>query len=125
MYRLFLSCLFVIGIFTLQVSAEEVKKKTHKVLQFDNDYVTVWKTVIMPDQPLKMHRHDCSRVIVTLKGGTLLRIEETGETSELVFEDGKSYWLPEDPPGTLHGDINISQEPVEVVVIEVKSNDYK
>lgn len=96
---------------------------THRVFQFENEHVRVWKTVIMPHQPLKMHRHDCARVVVGLKGGSLTKIEETGETSELVFETGKAYWLNEDPPNTLHGDINESNEPIEVMVIEIKSLD--
>jgi hypothetical protein len=37
----------------------------------------------MPHQPLKMHRHDCARVVVGLKGGTLTKIEETGGTQPL------------------------------------------
>ncbi|MBA2727424.1 MAG: hypothetical protein H0U49_04545 [Parachlamydiaceae bacterium] len=96
---------------------------THRVFQFENEHVRVWKTVILPNQPLKMHRHDCSRVVVGLKGGTLTKIEETGETSELNFETGKAYWLTEDPPEILHGDINESEEPIEVMVIELKSLD--
>lgn len=92
---------------------------THRVFQFENEHVRVWKTVIMPNQPLKMHRHDCPRVVIGLKGGSLTKIEETGEMSQLIFETGKAYWLTEDPPGTLHGDINESDEPIEVMVIEM------
>lgn len=96
---------------------------THRVFQFENEHVRVWKTVIMPHQPLKMHRHDCPRVVVGLKGGSLTKLEETGEASELVFETGKAYWLDEDLPNTLHGDVNESDEPIEVMVIEIKSLD--
>ena len=93
---------------------------THRVFQFENEHVRVWKTVIMPNQPLKMHRHEVGRVIVGLKGGTLKKIEETGEVSDLVFDTGVAYWLDKDPPNTLHGDINLSDEPIEVMVIELK-----
>lgn len=93
---------------------------THRELQFENEQVRVWKTVIMPHQPLKMHRHDANRVVVGLKGGSLMKIEEMGETSELKFETGKAYWLTQDPPGTLHADVNESDEPIEVMVIEIK-----
>jgi beta-alanine degradation protein BauB len=93
---------------------------THRVFKFENEHVKVWKTMIMPNQPLKMHRHDCARVLVGLKGGSLTKIEDTGETSELVFETGKAYWMTEDPPGTLHGDVNESNEPIEVMIIESK-----
>ena len=99
--------------------------QTHRVFQFENEHVRVWKTVIMPYQPLKMHRHDCARVIVGLKGGTLTKIEETGEVSDLKFDTGVAYWLTEDPPNTLHGDINESDEPIEVMVIELKALDTK
>ncbi|MDE3045867.1 MAG: hypothetical protein KGJ02_04400 [Verrucomicrobiota bacterium] len=97
--------------------------QTHRVFQFENEHVRVWKTVIMPRQPLKMHRHDCSRVVVGLKGGSLTKIEESGETSELKFESGKAYWLTEDPPGTRHADVNESDEPIEVMVMELFGRD--
>jgi len=99
---------------------EPESSTTHRVFQFENEHVRVWRTVIMPHQPLKMHRHDCARVVVGLKGGSLTKIEETGEISELVFETGKAYWLTEDPAGTFHGDINESDEPIEVMVIEMR-----
>lgn len=69
-----------------------------------------------------MHKHDCARVIVPLKGGKLKKIEKTGEISTLNFETGKACWLDVDPSGTLHGDINESNEPVEVMVIEIKAS---
>jgi len=97
---------------TCVLNADEpsVDKTTHRELQFENEYVKVWKTVIMPHQPLKMHRHDYPRIVVGLKSGTLTKIEETGEKSELVFEAGKAYWALPDPLGTLHGDINLGSK---------------
>ena len=85
----------------------------------------VWKTVIMPKQPLTMHRHECGRVVVGLKGGTLKKIESTGEESPLVFETDKACWLAKDEAGTLHGDVNESDHPIEIMVIEVKSTASK
>ena len=120
MHSLILCSLIICGVVTASESSES--KGTYRVLQFENDFVKVWKTVIMPHQPLKMHRHDCSRVVVGLKGGTLTKIEETGERSPLVFETGNAYWLTEDPLGTLHADINESDDPIEVMVIECKAS---
>ena len=122
MFVRILAIVFTAACFELYCE-EEMNQKTHRVFQFENEHVRVWKTVIMPNQPLNMHRHDCSRVIVGLKGGKLTKIEETGETSELVFETDKAYWLTEDLPGTQHADINESDEPIEVMVIEIKSLD--
>jgi beta-alanine degradation protein BauB len=97
------------------------QKGTHRILQFENDLVKVWKTVIMPHQPLSMHRHDHDRVVVGIKGGVLKKIEQSGEVSDLILETGKAYWLTADPIGTLHADINESDEPIEVMVIEFKT----
>lgn len=110
------------SVFYQFLQCEEIRQNpnTHRVFQFENEQVKVWKTIIMPNQPLTMHRHDCARVIVGLKGGTLKKIEDTGEISDLVFETGKAYWLDEDLPNTLHGDVNESDEPIEVMVIEIK-----
>lgn len=107
--------------FCFSLNAEETSLKTTRVFQFENEHVRVWRTIIMPHQPLKMHRHDYPRVVVVQKGGTLTKIEETGETSPLIFETGCAYWLAEDPPEVLHGDVNESDEPIEVMVIELKS----
>lgn len=117
-----LFCFLTASICTLSIYANEsaAPQTTHRVPQFENDTVQVWKTVIMPHQPLKMHRHDHARVVVGIKGGTLKKIEEDGRVSDLVFETGKAYWLEADPEEELHGDINESEEPIEVMVIEFK-----
>ena len=108
--------------FAFQGVYAHVSNQTHRVFQFENEYVRVWKTVIMPHQPLNMHRHDSARVVVGLRGGTLKKIEQSGETSDLSFETGTAYWLTADPPDTLHGDVNKSDEPIEVMIIELKSS---
>lgn len=115
----------LILICSASLNGEEIIEKinTCRIPQIENESVKVWKTIIMPGQPLKMHRHDRDRIVVGLKGGILTRIEETGETSEIVIETGKAYWFTPDPPGTLHGDINQSDEPIEVMLIELKSTE--
>lgn len=108
---------------TVCLPAEEnaPQKATHRIPQFENELVKVWKTVIMPHQPLSMHRHDNDRVVIGIKGGVLRKIEQTGNISDLVLETGKAYWLTADPIGTLHADINESDELIEVMVIEFKT----
>src|SRR5688572_3819358 len=86
--------------------AEQVPTVTQRFPQFENDSVAVWKTVIAPNQPLSMHRHDHGRVIVALKGGTLEIVPEQGEPHTVTWETGKAYWLSPDLPGTMHGDVN-------------------
>lgn len=92
---------------------------TRRVPQLENESVKVWKSIILPGQPLSLHRHENGRVIVALKGGTLKVVEESGGSREMVWETGKAYWLAADPPGTRHGDLNEGPEPIEVMVVEL------
>jgi beta-alanine degradation protein BauB len=94
---------------------------TRREPQFDNEHVRVWKSIIMPNQPLALHRHDFGRTIVALKGGTLDVVDAKGQTMQkMVWETGKAYWLGADPPGQQHGDLNRGTEPIEVIVVEMR-----
>jgi hypothetical protein len=89
--------------------------------QFENAEVKVWKSIIMPNQPLALHRHDHGRTIVALKGGTLDVVDGKNRTMKtMTWETGKAYWLGPDPAGEQHGDMNRGTEPVEVIVVEMK-----
>ena len=99
----------------------ELEQTTGRTPQFENEYVEVWKSVIVPNQPLEMHRHDNPRAIIALKGGTLTVVSDAGEQRDMTWETGSAYWLDADPPGELHGDVNEGPEPVEVIVVQLKS----
>lgn len=89
--------------------------------QFENEHVRVWKTIIMPNQPLALHRHEFGRTIVALKGGSLDVVDGQGKTMKtMVWETGKAYWLDKDPAGEMHGDMNRGKEPMEVIVVEMR-----
>jgi beta-alanine degradation protein BauB len=95
--------------------------QTRREPQFENDDVRVWKSIIMPNQPLSLHRHDHGRTIVVLKGGALDIVDGSGKTMKtLTWETGKAYWLGVDPPGEQHGDLNRGTAPIEVIVVEMR-----
>lgn len=100
--------------------ADAASAATGRTPQFENEHVQVWKSVIVPDQPLEMHRHDNPRAIIALRGGTLTVVSDAGERREMTWETGRAYWLDADPPGELHGDVNMGPEPVEVIVVQLK-----
>ena len=102
------------------VRAQQDKTQTQRVPQLENEDVKVWKSVILPKQPLTMHRHDHPRVIVTLKGGTVEIVDERGTRERHVWETGKAYWLPANPPNSQHADVNTGDQPVEVIVVELE-----
>jgi hypothetical protein len=94
---------------------------TRREPQFENSNVRVWKSIIMPNQPLALHRHDFGRTIVALKGGTLDVVDKDGKTlQQLKWETGKAYWLDADPATQQHGDLNRTKEPIEVIVVEMR-----
>ncbi len=95
--------------------------ETRREPQFENEDVRVWKSIILPNQPLTLHRHDFGRTIVALKGGTLDIVDANGKTTkQVVWDTGKAYWLERDPPGQQHGDINRGTQPIEVMVVEMR-----
>jgi hypothetical protein len=94
---------------------------TRREPQFENEHVRVWKSIIMPNQPLTMHRHEHGRTIVALKGGTLDVVDPKGQTkTKMSWESGKAYWLDVDPAGEQHGDLNKGKDPIEVIVVEMR-----
>jgi beta-alanine degradation protein BauB len=93
---------------------------TQRFPQFENEDVKVWKSVVYPNAPLTMHRHDHPRVIIALKGGTMKIVEKSGGSEDHAWETGHAYWLPANPPGTQHADVNAGSEPIEVVVVELE-----
>lgn len=101
-------------------SLKTLTSSTHRVLLLENDQVKVWKTTIAPKQPLSFHRHEKPRVVVPITDTQLKVQEKTGETKSYDWKKGDAYWLNADPAGTLHGDVNESDHPMEVIVVEMK-----
>jgi hypothetical protein len=109
-----LGALLGVGVTRSQQSA------TQRVAQFENDDVKVWKSIVVPHAPLTMHRHEHGRVIIALKGGTMKIVEKSGASETHAWETGKAYWLPANAPGTMHADVNAGDQPIEVMVVELK-----
>ena len=121
----------VIGaVFAAGVTVGQQANISRRESQFENSEVKVWKSIIMPNQPLDqrtgpmaLHRHDHGRAAVVLKGGTLDVVDGKGATLQTyTWETGKAYWLDTDPVGTEHGDLNRGQEPIEVLIVELKND---
>jgi len=96
---------------------------TRRESQFENDELRVWKSIIMPRQPLTLHRHDHGRALIALTGGDLKVVDSTGKTLNTYhWERGKAYWLDADPPGQMHADVNDTSNPIEVIVVELRKD---
>ena len=74
---------------------------TRREPQFENGEVRVWKSIIMPNQPLALHRHDHGRTIVALKGGTLDVVDASGATMQkMKWEIRQGLLARRRPAGT-------------------------
>ena len=104
------------------VWSSEQPSSTQRVPQFENAHVKVWRSTIVPNAPVPLHRHDHGRVIIALEGGTMKIEDQSGRSETQVWETGKAYWLPANPPNTLHRDINLGDRPIEVMVVEVEDD---
>jgi hypothetical protein len=80
----------------------------------------VWKTTLLPDAPLTLHRHDHPRILVALTDGTLDLVDSTGSHDIHALQKDHAYWLPAMPPGAMHKDVNPGPKPLEVMVIELE-----
>lgn len=105
---------------TVTIMRSEQGATTQRYPQFENEDVKVWKSVVYPNAPLTMHRHDHPRVIIALKGGDMKIVENSGKSEDHAWETGHAYWLPANPPNTQHADVNAGKEPIEVMVVELE-----
>jgi len=105
------------------VLAQQQQPTTRREPQFENDHMKVWKSIIMPRQPLTQHRHDHGRALIALTDGVLKVVDPNGKvTTTYHWEKGKAYWLGVDPPGETHADVNETDKPIEVIVVELKKD---
>jgi quercetin dioxygenase-like cupin family protein len=107
--------------FVAGFAVAQTMSKTAREPQFENTEVKVWKSVVLPNDPLPLHRHEHPRVIIALAGGTMKILEDSSQSEIHQWQTGKAYWLPSNPPGTLHQDINIGDKPIEVIVVELQN----
>ncbi len=103
--------------------AQQQSPQTRREPQFENEQLKVWKSIILPNQPLTQHRHDHGRALVALTDGVLDVVDPTGTVRTTYrWEKGRAYWLGADPPGETHADVNNTGQPIEVIVVELKND---
>jgi hypothetical protein len=117
----------VIGtVFAAGVAVGQQNAPSRREPQFENTDVQVWKSIVMPNQPLSLHRHDHGRALISLNGGTLNVVDGSGKVMDTYkLEAGKAMWLEADKAGTQHADVNPGKQPVEVIVVQLKNDKPK
>ena len=99
------------------------QQQSHREDQFENQYLKVWKTTVLPKAPLALHRHDHGRALVALTDGVLQVQDKNGKVLDTYnLKAGKAMWLGKDPPGQMHADVNPGAKPVEVIVVQLQQD---
>jgi hypothetical protein len=113
-------------VFAAGVAVGQQAGASRREPQFENSEVQVWKSIVMPNQPLALHRHDHGRALISLNGGTLNVVDGNGKVMDVYkLQAGKAMWLEADKAGTQHADVNPGKEAVEVIVVQLKNDKPK
>lgn len=87
----------------------------HYKVEFENSSVRVLRTKVGPHQKTVMHSHP-DAVIVVLSGGKTKFTLADGKTEESDLAPGDTRWTP----AVVHQGENMSDQELEVIVIELK-----
>ena len=113
-------------VFAAGVAVGQQGAASRREPQFENSEVMVWKSIVMPKQPLALHRHDHGRALISLNGGTLNVVDGNNKVMDTYkLEAGKAMWLEADKAGTQHADVNPGKTAVEVIVVQLKNDKPK
>jgi hypothetical protein len=116
----------LVTVFAAGVVVGQQAATSRREPQFENSEVQVWKSIVMPSQPLALHRHDHGRALISLNGGMLNVVDANGKVMDTYkLEAGKAMWLDADKAGTQHADVNPGKAPVEVIVVQLKNDKPK
>ena len=90
--------------------------------QFENEHISVAKAKIMPDEEIGLHRDVYPQIVIALKGGTITRLEADGRQTDVNFPTGVAVFRDIDPPNEFHKSVNKGSKPVELIIIQLKSD---
>lgn len=108
--------LLAASLFSLELQSME------REIQFENQQIKVAKVKVLPYEEIGLHRDALPRIIVPLQGGTITRLETDGTTNEVTYTTGTAVYREADPAEMLHRSVNKSSEPIELIVIQFKTN---
>jgi hypothetical protein len=91
-------------------------------VQFENDQVRILSVKILAHEEIGLHRDAYPHVVMSIKGGTITRLEADGSKTEVHFPKGEAVFREADPVGAMHTSVNNTCKPIELVVVQLKSN---
>jgi quercetin dioxygenase-like cupin family protein len=88
----------------------------HYTIEFENDQVRVLRISYGPHEKSVMHGHPAS-VAVALTNAQVTFTMSDGKTEELRMKAGQTMWVPAGD----HLPENVGDQPMEVVLVELKT----
>jgi quercetin dioxygenase-like cupin family protein len=114
---MFFLMLFTLGLATSVFAQDAIKADPkHYTVESENARVRVLRIKYSPGEKSVMHRHPAA-VAIFLTDGKVKFTYPNGKTEEREFKAGQTLWTP---AGT-HLPENISDQPWEVILIELKT----
>jgi quercetin dioxygenase-like cupin family protein len=88
-------------------------------VKIDNDQVRILFVTSPQDAKSELHSHKMNRVMIYLDAGKMTLTEPSGKIETLNFKAGEALWSPAAGP---HISRNVSDHPVRIVEVELKSS---
>ena len=121
MRRIFFLTLFVLAVAVPALAQDPVKVDAkHYKVEFENARVRVLRIKYGPHEKSVMHRHpNAVAIFVTDANGKFTF--PNGKTQDFSSKAGETQWTP----GGLHLPENTSDQPLEVILVELKTRKHK
>ena len=115
--RLLVSVLFIIGVTSAAMAQDPVKVDSkHYTVEFENDQVRVLRIKVGPHEKSVMHQHpNAVAIFLTDVNGKFSFPKEPAQ--DVTSKAGEVRWTP----AIVHLPENTSNQPFEVILVELKS----
>ena len=88
-------------------------------VKIDNDQARVLVVTSMPGAKSELHEHKMNRVMIYLEAGKMTLTDNAGQVETLQFKANEVLWST--PTTRPHVSLNVSDHPVRIVEVELKS----
>jgi quercetin dioxygenase-like cupin family protein len=117
MYKVLFSALFIVCLASAVMAQDPVKVDTkHYTVEFENSQVRVLRIKVGPKEKSVMHEHP-NAVAIFLTDASGRFSFPTAAPQDFTSKAGNVLWTP----GIVHSPENTSDQPFEVILVELKS----
>lgn len=121
MFKVLASALFIMSLASVVMAQDPVKVDSkHYTVEFENDHVRVLRAKVGPREKSIMHQHpNAVAIFVTDTNGKFTFPD--GKTEDANRKAGDVLWTP----AVTHQPENVTDQPFEVILVELKSGPVK